>query len=164
MVRKVNPSPSNVVEMRERAAKKKKPKKTKPVPVAAVELKADELRVLAAGGDAVALDAMTKIVATFEKWKRALGVQRDERAACAALVGAAEAKLGNAVEEAQPVDAGEDWPLIKLRAVESAWQDLTEAKAEATERNSVAMDRVRKLGSALERAVQDGAQLTIPGT
>jgi len=122
MVKKLKPS--NVVNVR-------KTKAPKPAPVVAATLKADELKALAEGGDAGALEAMTKIIATFEKWKRSLGVQRDERAACAALVGAAEASLANVVEEAAPIDAGEDWPLIKLRSVEAAWQNCTEAKAEA---------------------------------
>jgi len=157
MVNKLNPSKNG--------GRKAKATKAKPHAAAkAVPLKAEELQALAAGGDASALEAMTKIIATFEKWKRALGEQRQERQACAALVGAAEAKLANVVEESPPMDATLEWPTLKLRAVEATWQDLTEAKAEAHERNSTAMDRVRKLGSALERAVQDGAQLTIPGT
>lgn len=132
-------------------------------------LKARELAKRAEAGDQTALDAMTKIVVTFESWRKAIGKRLDEGKAIKTLVGAAESRFAAAVEASPPADATEqwlanDWPLEKLKSVESVWQELKEAEAEAEERMAKANDDVRKAAKALDRAMVDGAQLTIPGT
>ena len=130
-----------------------------------VELHAKELAERAAGGDLDALKAMEKIVVSFERWKKALFNQASEGEACRKLVGTAESVFANKVEEAMPEDAtAADWPMVKLRGIEVSRQDLCEAKSERDERMTTARDVVKKWGSALERAMRDGAQLTIPGT
>ena len=129
----------------------------------APKMNARELAERAANGDTSALSALEKVVSGFERWRKVLADQRDENKACAELVGGREAALAHVIEEAKPVDStASDWPIQKLRGVEVAWQDLQEAKAEATERRNAANDKVRKAGKALDRAMQDGAQLTLP--
>jgi hypothetical protein len=129
----------------------------------AIDLRAKELAARAAGGDLDAVKAMERIVVSFERWKKALATAREERDATSRIVGAQEAAFGNAIEA--PLESGstaeaED----KLRRVEVAWQDLTEAKAERDERNATASDDVKKWANTLERAMREGAQLTLPGT
>ena len=51
-----------------------------------------------------------------------------------------------------------------LREVESAWQEKKEAGAGANLIRSEASDKVKEAAGKLERAAQDGAQMTIPGT
>ena len=128
-----------------------------------IPLKAKELAQRAAGGDKDALKALEKIVVSFERWKKSLGDQREANRKAKELEGAAQATFENAVEAGLPSHPDANDVHDKLRGVEAAWQDQKEAGAEASELRSDAADKVKKAAGKLERATQDGAQMTIPG-
>lgn len=129
-----------------------------------VSLKARELAKRAAEGDADALKALEKIVVTFERWKAALGKQRDVNREAKELEGGAQASFENAIEAGLPSNPDANDVHGKLREVEQSWQSQKEAIAKASEMKSEAAEKVKKAAGKLERAAQDGAQLTIPGT
>ncbi len=132
--------------------------------VDAATLKAKELAKLAAAGDTNALGALEKIVVTFERWKKALADQKEINRKAKELEAGAEAGFENAVEAGLPTSATPGQILEKLRSVESAYSEQKDAGHEATEMRTGASEKVKAAASKLERATQDGAQMTIPGT
>ena len=128
-----------------------------------VSLKARELAKRASEGDTDALKALEKIVVSFERWKAALGKQRDLNREAKELEGGAAANFENAVEAGLPSNANANDVHDKLRGIETSWQAQKEAIAQAAEMKSGAAEKVKKAAGKLERASQDGAQLTIPG-
>lgn len=128
------------------------------------DLKAKELTERAKSGDPEALSALSKIVVSFERWKKALADQRQANSDAKELEGGADAAFENAVEQGLPVNADANAVFKKLQAVEMAWQEKKEAYEEAAQIKSAAADKVKRAAGILERATQDGAQLTIPGT
>ena len=128
------------------------------------QLKAKELAKRAAAGDPDALKALEKIVVCFERWKKALADQREVNRTAKELEGGRAAAFENAVEEGVPTNPNMDQVWGKLRLVEEAWQEHKEAIAKAAEMRTAAAEKVKKRGGELERAAQDGAQMTIPGT
>lgn len=130
----------------------------------AAQLKAKELAKRAADGDKDALGALEKIVVSFERWKKALGDQKEVARKAKEMEGAADATFENAIEHPLPTHVDHLAILAKLSEVESAYQEQKDATAEATEMRSSAADKVKAAAGKLERATQDGAQMTIPGT
>lgn len=130
----------------------------------AAQLKAKELANRAANGDKEALKALEKIVVCFERWKKAIGDQKDVNRKAKELEGAADATFENAIEQALPASPDHNAIFEKLRVVESTYQEQKDATAEANEMRTNASDKVKAASGKLERATQDGAQMTIPGT
>jgi len=128
----------------------------------AAQLKASELRRLADGGDVGALDALETIVVTFERWKKAGSEQKEVSRMARELEAGAEAGFENAVEAGLPTNATPEQVLEKLRTVESTYQEQKEAGARAQEMRSIASDAVKAAAGKLERATQEGAQMTLP--
>lgn len=129
-----------------------------------VPLKGKELARRAAEGETDAQKAMEKIVVSFERWKAALGQQRDVNRKAKELEGGAAASFENAVEAGLPANADANAVFEKLRTVEAAWEEQKEAIAKSIEMRGEAAEKVKKAAGKLERAAQDGAQMTIPGT
>jgi hypothetical protein len=127
------------------------------------KLKADELADRARNGDVEALKALEKIVVCFERWKKALGDQREANRKAKEIEGAAEATFQNAIEAGLPTNADPNAIFEKLRSVESTYQEQQDAHAKAVELRTEAAEKVKKAAAKLERATQDGAQMTIPG-
>ena len=131
-------------------------------------LKAKVLAQRAADGDEDAQKALVKIVTCFEKWKQALAKQREVNRKAKEIEGGAEAAFENAIEEGRSatLDQGaqKDEAWDKLLRVEGLWMERKDAIAEADELRKAAAEEVKKRGGELERAAQDGAQLSIPGT
>lgn len=130
---------------------------------AVIPLKAKELAQRSADGDEGALGALEKIVVTFERWKKALGDQREVNRKAKEVEGAARATFENAIEAGMPSHPDANDVHDKLRSVEHAYQEQKEATAKAVEMRNEASDKVKKAAAKLERATQDGAQMTIPG-
>ena len=125
-------------------------------------LKAKELAEKAKNGDPDALKALEKIVTCFERWRKALVDQKEANRKAKELEGAAQATLENAIEAGLPANADGNAVFEKLRAVESAWQEQKDAGLAANELRDVASKKVKEAAGKLERATQDGAQVTLP--
>ncbi len=128
------------------------------------QLKGKELAKRAADGDPDAAKALEKIVVSFERWKKLLGDKKDIDRQAKELEGGASASFENAVEKGLPSNPDANDVHDKLREVEQSWQAQKEAIAKASEMRSAIAEKVKKAAGQLERASQDGAQLTIPGT
>lgn len=146
-----------------KAAKAKKALKSKPAADAG-PMQGKELVKRAIEGDEGARKALIKFHTCFERWKKALGDQREENRKAKELEGAAQAALENAMEAGLPANADSNAVFEKLRLAEQHWQEWQDAKAEAAQMRSDAADVVKKRAGELERAASDSAQLTIPGT
>ncbi len=128
------------------------------------QLKARELAKRAAEGDPDALKALEKIVVCFERWKKTLADQKEANRKAGEIEGAADATFENAVEQGMPDPPSDKAILAKLQAVETAWQEQKDAATEAGTLRNEAKDKVKAAAGKLERAAQDGAQMTLPGT
>ena len=130
----------------------------------AAQLKGRQLAKRAAEGDPDAAKALEKIVVSFEQWKKLLGDKKEIDRKAKELEGGAAASFENAIEKGLPSHPDANDVHDKLRECEVSWQAQKEAIAEASEMRSAIAEKVKKAAGKLERASQDGAQLTIPGT
>lgn len=130
----------------------------------AAQLKGKELARRAAEGDPDAAKALEKIVVSFERWKKLLGDKKDIDRKAKELEGGAAASFENAIEAGLPSNADANDVHAKLRGVEKSWQAQKEAIQQASLMRSEIAEKVKKAAGKLERASQDGAQLTIPVT
>ncbi len=126
-------------------------------------IQAKELQKRAENGDRQALEALGKIASCFERWRMRVATERKTRRHAKKLEASAAATFENAVEAGLPTNATADDVSRKLASVEQAWQARVEAEAQAGELNKEASKLVKQAAAALDRAMQEGAQLTLPG-
>ena len=92
-----------------------------------------------------------------------VATERETRRHAKELEASAAATFENAVEAGLPTNATADDVSRKLASVEQAWQARVEAEAQAGELKKEASELVKQAAAGLDRAMQEGAQLTLPG-
>lgn len=116
--------------------------------------------VLAAQSAQTPTERERRICHLFAAWEASVSAQREERKRRNEDVAAAQAGLRTAVEEG--VSANDDVArLRKLTAVEVAWQELDEKKAERVEALKALKQLVEQSHSRLRDAVENSKQMTL---
>lgn len=109
---------------------------------------------------AVPSERERRIVHNFQAWEAAKKVLREERKQANENVQAKAANLRAAVEQGvDPKDVSGQ--INKLQTITVAWQDLTEAKEERTERVKLAREVVTTTEQRLREAVEKSHQLSL---
>jgi hypothetical protein len=108
----------------------------------------------------IALDAIRR---AFEALKQAASKRETEIKQAKEGVSRAQALLATSIEQGLPVPLSDVEVLLKLRAVEGAWQDLTEMEANLDVVSKAWKDEIKRCKHGLEQAVENSKQLALPG-
>ncbi len=113
-------------------------------------------------GDVDAGKALEEIVINYGQWRSAksecvrVGKETKEK------VTMQEAEMGTAIEASLPASPSKPQIQGKLETVESAWQELQEAKSERVEEQKRTKENLKTWDKKLNEAITHSAQLTLP--
>lgn len=112
--------------------------------------------------DLDAKKAAVRIVKRWDAWQKTTGELHDTNVQIRNRTKAAEAAFKAAMEEGIQVNDREA-ASIKLDTLVTRWQDWQEAISQGTEERKESREKRTKAQKALERSIEEGRQLTLPG-
>lgn len=120
-----------------------------------------DLATAAGEGNKDALKAVTEIVTSYNAWQDAKENNKKVSKDAKARTEQEFAAVKNAIEDSLPTNGGAQTIQSKLTAIETAWQDYTEAVSHGIEEKKEAKDTLKQASKRFDRAVKDSAQLAL---
>jgi hypothetical protein len=135
-----------------------------------VRLTTGKLKERAAAGEAEgkegtaedAKKACAKIVKCHSAWKSAKAARAQVAKDCKERRQSEESAFKEAIEAPLKANASRNVIYSKLTNVETRWQELSEVKSQNIEETKASTAEVKATAEALDRAIQEAAQLALP--